>query len=202
MGAQSIVTSLTTPPGGQRTFTSAHKELLAYSKPILTMLTARCVQTHHMIRSHPLTHALTHWRYLWPRSTRVTFCALWQNFCSFINETILSCCTGGVMISRHPTIAEKASRNKWTLACRRNAAWRERRQALQEAIPDSFWTALDRYDDGSWTAYTPGFAYEGACLDLTILWGQKLGCLCPSMPSKCRDMQVTTTHSSCTSRCS
>ncbi|BDA44475.1 hypothetical protein COCOBI_05-6620 [Coccomyxa sp. Obi] len=48
------------------------------------------------------------------------------------------------------------------LTARRNAAWRDRRQALQEAIPDSFWTALDRYDDGSWTAYTPGFAYEVA----------------------------------------
>ncbi|CAL8470435.1 g9977 [Coccomyxa elongata] len=48
------------------------------------------------------------------------------------------------------------------LAARRNVAWRDRRQALQEAIPDSFWTALDCYDDGSWTAYTPGFAYEVA----------------------------------------
>lgn len=54
-----------------------------------------------------------------------------------------------------------------TMSCiarrrRRNAAWRQRRQVLQEAIPDSFWTALDRYDNGTWTAYTPGFAYEGA----------------------------------------
>ncbi len=50
------------------------------------------------------------------------------------------------------------------ILCRRNAVWRQRRHVLQEIIPDSFWTALSRFDNGTWTAYTPGFAYEGALL--------------------------------------
>ncbi|EIE27085.1 hypothetical protein COCSUDRAFT_55107 [Coccomyxa subellipsoidea C-169] len=50
---------------------------------------------------------------------------------------------------------------------RRNAVWRQRRHVLQEIIPDSFWTALSRFDNGTWTAYTPGFAYEAACREGT-----------------------------------
>jgi hypothetical protein len=42
------------------------------------------------------------------------------------------------------------------------AAWVQRRQVLQGIVPQSYWTALERYEDASWSAHTPGMHFGGA----------------------------------------
>lgn len=68
----------------------------------------------------------------------------------------------------------------------------QRRQAIQEVVPDRFWTVLDRYDDGTWTSYTPGFAYEGTFNELCI-WTSCLFVSCQNC-AICQLIRRTRSH--------
>ena len=54
--------------------------------------------------------------------------------------------------------------------------WPAVRQLLQGLVPRSYWTALERHDDGAWTAYTPGLPVDGGepCRQCSM----RSGCLC------------------------